>query len=225
MSNDMRIVKFEMMIREIFEDLGKTALTDNLGETVWNEGYGAAWLAVIYDYDKLNAYGKIIMEQVCEMDKDETKDYEEDYEEDYEVFLHQKEFVENCKDMEYRMKAAKALVVKLNEEDNGKTINFGKPKKISFIFWSLMILAVDDVDKEEHLSLICDFAKMLKISDEEMMDIVQVIRVIYHIEKSNLKLQTDIAITEFRKVMRRYGVRVDSNEFSMFGSILEAMMK
>ncbi len=221
MSNDMRIVKFKMMIREIFEDLGKRDLTDNLGEAVWNGGYGSVWLSVIYDYDKLNSYGKIIMEQICEMDKDETKDYEEDY----EVFLHQKEFVENCKDMEYRMKAAKALVVKLNEEDNGKTINFGKPKKISFIFWSLMILAVDDVDKEEHLSLICDFAKMLKISDEEMMDIVQVIRVIYHIEKSNLKLQTDIAITEFRKVMRRYGVRVDSNEFSMFGSILEAMMK
>ena len=217
MSNDMRIVKFKMMIREIFEDLGKRDLTGNLGEAVWNGGYRSVWLSVIYDYDKLNSYGKIIMEQICEMDKDETKDYE--------VFLHQKKFVENCKDMEYRMKAAKALVVKLNEEDNEKTINFGKPKKISFIFWSLMILAVDDVDKEEHLSLICDFAKMLKISDEEMMDIVQVIRVIYHIEKSNLKLQTDIAITEFRKVMRRYGVRVDSNEFSMFGSILEAMMK
>ena len=217
MSNDMRIVKFKMMIREIFEDLGKRDLTGNLGKAVWNGGYGSVWLSVIYDYDKLNSYGKIIMEQICEMDKDETKDYE--------VFLHQKKFVENCKDMEYRMKAAKTLVVKLNKEDDGKEINFGKPKKISFIFWSLMILAVDDADKEEHLSLICDFAKMLKISNAEMMDIVQVIRVIYHIEKSNVKLQTNIAIREFRKVMRRYGVTVGLDELSIFGSILGGMMK
>lgn len=217
MSNDMRIVKFKMMIREIFEDLGKRDLTGNLGEAVWNGGYGSVWLSVIYDYDKLNSYGKIIMEQICEMDKDETKDYE--------VFLHQKKFVENCKDMEYRMKAAKTLVVKLNEEDDGKEINFGKTKKISFIFWSLMILAVDDADKEEHLSLICDFAKMLKISNAEMMDIVQVIRVIYHIEKSNVKLQTNIAIREFREVMRRYGVMVGLDELSILGSILGGMMK
>ncbi|MCI8353706.1 MAG: hypothetical protein HFI47_01290 [Lachnospiraceae bacterium] len=221
MSNDMRIVKFEMMIREIFEDLGKTALTDNLGETVWNEGYGAAWLAVIYDYDKLNAYGKIIMEQVCEMtEEDETEDEEE--------FEHQIEFVENCEDMAYRMKAAKALVVKLNEEDNGGLINLGKPKKLFFIFWSLMVLAVDDAGKEKHLSLICDFAKMLKISDAEMMDIVQIIQIIYHIE-GKINIQTKDVKMRFENVIGRYGVEynntTDSLEMGIMGSLLRGMIK
>lgn len=63
-------------------------------------------LAIIYDYDKLNGYGKAVMDRVCELDENES---------DYEDFSHRVEFVEKCKDMEYRMKAAKALVTDLND--------------------------------------------------------------------------------------------------------------
>ena len=199
MSNDMRSVKFKMVIKDIWEGLSEDSrsLTDNLGELLWNEGWGTAWLAIIYDYDKLNDYGKIIMEQVCELDEEEFEDEGLPYRED---------FVKNCKDMEYRMRAAKALVVKLNEEDKGKDIvgirNKGKDGKIYFIFWSLMILAVDDANKEDYLSLICDFSKMLKISDEEMMGIVQIIRAIYHAEK-NLDISPKDVSSQLDKIIKK----------------------
>lgn len=147
-------------------------------------------LAIIYDYDKLNGYGKAVMDRVCELDENES---------DYEDFSHRVEFVEKCKDMEYRMKAAKALVTDLNDSV------YPDREKLCFIFWSLMILAVDDTDKEEHLSLICDFAKMLKISDEEMLDIMQIIQAIYHME-GNFAIKTRNVKLYFEKVIKRYGV-------------------
>lgn len=56
-----------------------------------------------------------------------------------------------------------------------KTYNYGK----TFLFWALMVLAVDDTDKEKHLSLICDFARMLEVTDDEMKDLVNVIKRIF----------------------------------------------
>ena len=47
------------------------------------------------------------------------------------------------------------------------------------LFWALMVLAVDDTDKEKHLSLICDFARMLEVTDDEMKDLVNVIKRIF----------------------------------------------
>ncbi len=177
MNSDMRIVKFKMMIRDIWEDLGKRDLTDCLDGI--NDGEYTALLAIIYDYDKLNDYGKAIMDQVCGLDED-------DAEFDADAFEYKAEFIEECKDIKYRLKTAKALVMELNKEiimfiaDNHHTNKY--ERKLIFIFWALMILAVDDTDKEEHLSLICDFAKMLQIGDEEIMYMVQIIRVVYHEE-------------------------------------------
>ncbi len=196
MSNDIRIVKFQMMIRDIWEDLGKVALTRCCDQL--NGGGDTALLAIIYDYDKLNGYGKAVMDRVCELDENES-----DYESDYEDFLHRVEFVEECKDMEYRMKAAKALVTDLNDSA------YSDREKLCFIFWSLMILSVDDTDKEEHLSLICDFAKMLKISDEEMLDIMQIIQAIYHME-GDFTIKTRDVKKYFEKVIIRYGVKVNT---------------
>lgn len=49
-----------------------------------------------------------------------------------------------------------------------------------FIFWALMILTVDKADAEEHLALICDFAKMLGITEDEFEDIIQTVKIIYN---------------------------------------------
>ena len=55
----------------------------------------------------------------------------------------------------------------------------GEYDKCSFIFWALMVLTVDNTDKEEKLSLICDFSRYLNVSDEEMQNIVKLIQAIY----------------------------------------------
>lgn len=198
MSSDMRIVKFKMLVRDIWEDLGKICLC-------LSYGYDASLLSLIYDYDKLNDYGKAIMEQVCELEEGVYGD----------LIQHSEEL---CKNMEYRMKAAKEFVT--------DPINiYSYEEKISFLFWSLMILVVDDTDKEEHLSLICDFAKMLKISDEEMLDIVQIILAIYHMER-NFTIKTRNVKSYFEKVIKRYEIKVNTgalNEVtqSMLGIFLQ----
>lgn len=194
MGNDMRTVKFRMMIKDIYVDLGKKDLTDTLADDLgdyMNEGYYSVWLAVVYDYNKLNEYGKIIMDQVSQMT-------EEDEEEDEDAFSHQVQFVEECQDIEYRTKAAKAIVQQLDHKS-----------KLHFMFWALMILAVDDADKEEHLSLICDFAKMFKVGDVELMDLVRIIQGIYDIE-GDYKIQTEWAVREFGSLIKKYEIPINN---------------
>ena len=43
-----------------------------------------------------------------------------------------------------------------------------------------MILTVDKTDAEEHLALICDFAKMLRITEDEFEDIIQTVKIVYN---------------------------------------------
>lgn len=200
MSNDMRIVKFKMMIRDIWDNLGQSVLvreiTDSNGGYI-NGGWGTAWLAIIFDYNKLNDYGKVIMDQVCMLDQDEFSDQGD-------AVKSIRIFVERCKDMEYRMKAAKGLVGMLNKQCREFDFELrGRYEGLLFIFWSLMILAVDETDKEDYLSLICDFAEMLKIRDVEMMDLVQIIRAICHME-GNKNIKTKSVEALFRNVIERY---------------------
>lgn len=193
MSNDMRIVKFKMKIRDIWEDLERMALTGAIKDL--NDGLETAWLATIYDYDKLNDYGKAIMDQVCKLDKEEFCGEDN--------FKYRVKFVKNCKNIEYRMKAAKVFLMDVVSHYKSSGINLWRLDALYFMFWSLMILAVDDEDKEEYLSLICDFAKILKISDEEMMDLVRVIRIIYQVEE-NIDIQTKDIKRWFAKVVGKY---------------------
>lgn len=48
-----------------------------------------------------------------------------------------------------------------------------------FIFWALMILTVEKTDIEEHLSLICEYAKLLGITVIEFEDILQTVKHAY----------------------------------------------
>lgn len=188
MSNDMRMVKFGMMISDIYEDLGRKGLYGKLSYKPDDlKGYGDSWLLIIYDYDELNEYGKAIIDQVSRspVRKESDIDMQE----------------------HFRMEAAKAVTKRLNSgahygwEDGYK----GEELKLHFLFWALMVLAVDDTNKEEHLSMICAYAKTLKISDDEMMDMVRIIRIFYNIEEDDM-LQTYRVIDEFDKVIEKYDI-------------------
>lgn len=75
--------------------------------------------------------------------------------------------------------------------------------KYSAMFWSLMVLAVDDTDKEKHLSTICDFARMLDVSDEEMMDLVNVVKYVFQDATYQYPKTKDVA-DFFSKVLTMY---------------------
>ena len=70
------------------------------------------------------------------------------------------------------------------------------------LFWSLMILTVDE-SQQDKLPLICDFARMMNITDEEMMDLVNVIRYIYHKGQASA-VKSDNVKAVFEDVLKMY---------------------
>lgn len=152
MNNDVRIVKFKRMVKKIWEDLDRTLLTmDNKIASKDDSVY----LATIYDYDTLNDYGKVIMEQVSDL-------------------ANNRNYLSSYKNPEYRIDQLEWIIDFIDSKHDYASFKF--------IFWALMILAVDDTDKEEHLSLICDFAKLRHIKNREMLDIVQIVRLVFEKE-------------------------------------------
>lgn len=65
-----------------------------------------------------------------------------------------------------------------------------------------MSLAVDRTDYEERLSTVCDFAVMLGISDDEIADIVQVVRYVYRdIKAKDVALKTSSCKEVFKNLI------------------------
>lgn len=117
-------------------------------------------LALIYDYNKCNEYAKAIM------DKSTSSWVDEEWKTRYSSY-------DAFSSPKIKIDAAKEFVKYCRQS----YINYAG---YQFIFWALMVLTVDKSNAEEHLSLICDFAQMLKISDEEFEDVLQIVKVIYN---------------------------------------------
>lgn len=92
--------------------------------------------------------------------------------------------------------------------------NIGDPSnRFRVVFWAMMILTVDDTDKEGHLSLVCDLARMLEVSDEDVMDILHVIQVIYHQNEEGIKFHSEYMKDIFSKLMAAWDVPIlDSHQ-------------
>ncbi len=175
MSSDVRIVKFKKLIEKIWIDLDRKSLIEDNKAASKDD---SVFLATIYDYNKLNEYGKVIMDQASGEGK--YKGYYQRYE-----------------NIEYRLDQAD-WITKFIHSGSG---NFYR--QYIFIFWALMILAVDDADKEEHLSLICDFAKMLYINNHEMMDMVQIVRLVFNKETEGFLASSKIRIC-FERLLKDF---------------------
>lgn len=149
MVNEVKKVKVQSMVDEIFRvsKLGGSHVVP----------IKTGILRLVFDYDKLNEYGKIIVDnvKVCVPIGSKLGQCDKIITDEIEMRkLYAKEFVEYCR-----------------RKNDYSAYNF--------IFWSLMVLTVDDSNKEEYLSIICDFVKMFMITDEEVKDIVSMIKIIY----------------------------------------------
>lgn len=180
-NSDLRIVKFEVLINDIEKalngEVSKTSLVWAISMVLIQPNA----LDLVYDYEKLNNYGKIIYDnaKIRVMKKDDYNEYE------------------NSNDIKSKINKAKNLVSYCQTE--GK-----KSEGYKFIFWSLLILTVDKTDYEQHLSLICDFARMLKITDDEIRDILHVIKSIYHKQDKRYTLKTETITKNFSDVLNLY---------------------
>lgn len=77
--------------------------------------------------------------------------------------------------------------------------------KYYFIFWALFILAVDDTDKEKHLSDICDIARIFDIPDDEVLDIANVVKYVIRDKTYQSHRQYSIRLNNaFYKVLKMY---------------------
>lgn len=163
MSN-IRMAKYETMIEDINSNIKKSIRI--FGFLMRGSSTGNTALALIYDYEKCNEYAKVIMDKstlLFNTSDDVTTDLWKKAYPTYDEF----------KDAKRRIEASKKLVQLCRN-----TINATEGYK--FIFWALMILTVDKTDAEEHLALICDFAKMLRITEDEFEDIIQTIKIVYN---------------------------------------------
>lgn len=179
--SDLRIVKFEVLINDIEKALnGEASITGIVG-AISMMIMQPKVLDLVYDYEKLNSYGKVIYDNVKIriMKKNDYNEYE------------------NANDIKSKINRAKNLVSYCQTEEK-------MSEGYKFIFWSLLILTVDKTDYEEHLSLICDFARMLKITDDEIRDILHVIKSIYHKQDKRYTLKTETITKNFSDVLNLY---------------------
>ena len=196
MIDEMRNLKYETLIKEVNKNL-RTELFESVGmlsiRKIWSitddsERTSNTTLTLIFDYDKLNNYGKMVIDFSRPLllkvnSKGENKSWIREYPD-----------TSHFKNSKNKMEAAKDFLTYCNEKGNRK-------ETYKFIFWAMMVLTVDKTNSEEHLSLICDFARMLKITDDEIEDILKVIKVIYHEEKSDVKLKTETVQNIFSGVL------------------------
>lgn len=118
-------------------------------------------LALIYDYQKCNPYARVIM-RITQFSFTMSKRWKGKY---YDMFKGAEKNVATSEKFVYLCRAENIL------------------EKYTFIFWALLILTVDKTDAEKHLSLICDYAKMLNITADEFEDIIHIVKIIYNQDK------------------------------------------
>ena len=64
---------------------------------------------------------------------------------------------------------------------------------IKSMLFALLLLSLDDTDKEKHLSIICDFARMLQVTDEEMIDLVNVVKYVFQDDTYEVPMNENVA--------------------------------
>lgn len=153
--NEMKLLKFATMIEDL--DRGISSYPENKGMNIA--------LGLIFDYNKCNEYAKKIIENSNLYIRSRPFGADNIWEKEYPD-------IKLFSDMKTKIEASK-LFIQLCREKKHKEEGF------KFIFWSLMILAVDKYNADEYLSIICDFAEMLQITDEEFEDIVYQVKETY----------------------------------------------
>ena len=173
--SDMRMAKYETLIEDINSTIKKSrelfdgvfgmsrAIRAAVGGVTAG---GNTALALIFDYDKCNDYAKVIMDKstlVLNTSDDITTDA---WQRDYPTYG---EF----QDAKKKIDASKEFVQLCRKTENST-------EGYKFVFWALMMLTVDKTDAENHLALICDFAKMIRITEDEFKDIIQTVKIVYN---------------------------------------------
>lgn len=151
---------FESMFRNVYQENNRDRGYDSQAKSSWigSISISNTPLQFIYEYNKCNIYAKIIM-CISKYSFGTLNARNDAY---CNMFRDENKSIENAQ------KLARFCKKSTNKKDWYK-----------FIFWSLMILTVDKTDATEHLSLVCDFAAIFHITEDEFEDILRIVKIIY----------------------------------------------
>lgn len=198
--NNVRIAKFETLIEDIDSAIksSKHSVGSVILSAFFNTGgnfsSGSAKntaLALIFEYNKCNEYARAIMDKSTLSINISSDNYEDVWRKRYPSY-------ESFGDVKGKLIAARDFVKYCRQSNN---VSEG----YKFIFWALMILTVDKSNAEEYLSLICDFAQMLNISDVEFEDIIQTVKVIYNEVERDYVFKSEMIPSIFGSLFNLYG--------------------
>lgn len=186
--NELRLVKFQTLIKDISKAVNK----ELCNYTLYEGHHPNLALRLIFDYDECNEYARIIIDKsLLYLDHG----YSVGFFDNKNIF---ESLCDNKCDTKTRISASKEFVKICREEYYAPRASY------RFIFWALLVLTVDKNKAQEYLSLICDFAKMLKITNDEFEDIIHVIKCVYNVKDKNYAFKTEIIPNIFDGVLNLY---------------------
>ena len=170
--NEMRMAKFETLIEDINDSIKKRhggilwSMAKSMSEMLQEENINIQTsLFMIFSPETLNDYSV----KICNTATFELVGNDDTYGDPWASKYRTVSF----KDAKTKIEAAKDFVKYCRDDRN-------RSEAYKFIFWSLMILSVENESSDEQLSLICDFVRMLEITDDELLDIIYAIKCVYN---------------------------------------------
>ena len=190
--NEMRMAKFETLIMDVNESINKNKKITFITK-MWALSFESKKLSplyMIFEPEKINEFALVI----CDKAKFELVESVDQYRDDWGY----KYSFDSLSDAKTKIEAAKDFVKYCRGEQ-------GRAEAYKFIFWALMILSVEKESSAEWLSLICDFTRMLRITDEELMDITYAIKCVYNEVKDEYVFKTETIPGVLGNLFNLYG--------------------
>lgn len=195
MDESVRIAKFSVLVDDICGLVSGGGLErlarDSYDKEFFEKYHIDASLLFVFDYEKANKFAQIIMER-CPIT----------------TYWNLTQWRENAREGVYAYSDVKDSISKIKEFISScrkEEEDYCEPQaKYIFIFWSLMILAVDKTEEDKHISLICNFAKMFDITDKEIQDMIHIVKLIFNKVDSDYEFQSDKVVEIFGNVLTKY---------------------
>lgn len=197
MDESVRIAKFSVLVDDICGLVsclgGLEGVIYGTDKELFEKYHIDASLLFVFDYEKANKFAQIIMERCPNNTYWNHTQWRENAREGVYAYSDVKDSIRKIK--EFVSSCRKEEEPEIGEPFYGRYI---------FIFWSLMILAVDKTEEDKHISLICNFAKMLDITDKELQDMIHIVKLIFNKVDSDYQFQSDKVVKIFGNVLTKY---------------------
>ena len=145
----------------------KYSQIDQSKKSVLDRGKFNIALVLLFDYDELNDYAKIIVDKTQAFF---LKDEEYEYKLDKKLTIGKYEIPEIFDEYKRKGFIEELLLLKENERN--------QPEFFRLIFWALMIMAVDKKTAAKKLQDICEYAKLFGFDEKSVLFIFKMINVV-----------------------------------------------